>query len=227
MTAKTQAERRRQLRGLYAITPELHDSVRLVGLVRSALEGGARLVQYRAKGLAAGERALQARALLSLCRERGVPFIVNDDVELALSLAADGVHLGRDDGDPREVRRRLPDAIVGISCYDDPARAVAAAAAGADYIGIGSIFASPTKPHAILSGLAAIAEARRMTPLPVAAIGGITAANAAVTVAAGADMLAVISALFDTPDAQAAARALSRPFNMETDPHVRTQPTAL
>ena len=227
MTTTNEAERRRRLRGLYAITPETDDIARLLVLVRAALDGGARLVQFRAKSLPPRERARQAQALLGLCRERGVPLIVNDDVELAISLGADGVHLGRDDGDPREVRSRLKDAIIGVSCYDDPARAVAAAAAGADYVGIGSVFASPTKPQAARSGLAAIAEARRLASLPVAAIGGITAANAALAVAAGADMLAVISALFDAPDTTAAALALSHPFETESDPHVRTQPAAL
>jgi len=184
-------------------------------------------VQYRAKHLAPRERLRQAQTLLDLCRERDIPFIVNDDLELAVCLAADGVHLGRDDGDPREARLRMPQAILGVSCYDDPARAAAAADAGADYAGIGSVFASSTKPHAVRSGLGALAEARRLAGIPIAAIGGITAANAAQAVAAGADMLAVISALFDAPDVTAAARALSRPFDTESDPHVRTQPAAL
>lgn len=227
MTAKTSVERRSLLSGLYAITPEIDDLARLVGMVRAALDGGARLVQYRAKHLAARDRLRQAQALLAVCRERGAPFIVNDDLELALCVGADGLHLGRDDGDPRDARLRLPDAILGVSCYDDPARAVAAAEAGADYAGIGSVFASNTKPLAVRSGLAAIAQAKRRASIPVAAIGGITASNAADAVAAGADMLAVISALFEAPDVAAAARALSRPFETEIDPHVRTQPTAL
>ena len=220
-------ERRRLLRGLYAITPETDDLARLLALARCAIDGGARLVQYRAKRLAAHERLCQAGALLALCRERGIPFIVNDDLELALRIGADGVHLGRDDGDPVEARRRLPGAIVGVSCYDDPARAVAAAQAGADYAGIGSVFASSTKPQAVRAGLAALSEARRRASIPIAAIGGITAANAERAVAAGADMLAVVSALFDAPDVAAAARALSRPFDTDTLPHVRTQPATI
>ncbi|MCM2326468.1 MAG: thiamine phosphate synthase [Lysobacter sp.] len=221
------SERRRRLRGLYAVTPEIDDLARLRDLVDRAIEGGARLVQYRAKRLAARERRVQAESLLALCRERGVPLIVNDDLALAIVLDADGLHLGRDDGDPREARSRLPGAILGVSCYDDVALAVAAAEAGADYVGIGSVFASATKPQAVRSGLAALGEAGRLTGLPVAAIGGITQANAAEAVAAGADMLAVISSLFDAPDVAAAARALSRPFETEDDTHVRTQPAAL
>lgn len=223
----TSAPERRRLRGLYAITPETDDLAKLEGLARAALAGGARLIQYRAKRLASGVRLAQARALLAACREAGVPFIVNDDLELALAVGADGLHLGRDDGDPRAARQRLPGAILGVSCYDDPERAVAAAQAGADYVGIGSVFASATKPGAPRSGLGAIAEARRRSGLPVAAIGGIDPSNATLAVAAGADMLAVISALFGATDVTASARALSRPFDTEDDPHVRTQPAAL
>ena len=220
-------ERLAPLRGLYAITPESADPATLLPLVAAALDGGARLVQYRAKRLSARERAAVAAPLLALCRARGVPMIVNDDVELARALGADGVHLGRDDGDPARARSLLPRAILGVSCYDDPERAVAAERAGADYVGIGSVFASPTKPDARRAGLAALAQARRRVRLPIAAIGGITAANAADAVRAGADMLAVITALFDAPDVAAAARALSRSFEPEDDTHARTQPAAL
>lgn len=226
MPATTTAERRARLRGLYAITPEAQDVGRLLGLARAALDGGARLLQYRAKDTPARERATRGEALLALCRERGVPFIVNDDLDLALALRADGVHLGRGDGDPQAARERMPGAIIGVSCYDDPIRAVVAAAAGADYVGIGSVFASATKPGAVRAALDVIREARRAAALPVAAIGGITSANAGEAVAAGADMIAVISALFDATDVAAAARALSRPFDTEQDPHVRAQPAA-
>jgi len=221
------SERRLRLRGLYAVTPETGDPAVLLELVDRAIAGGARLVQYRAKRLAARERRLQAEALLALCRERGVPLIVNDDLALAVALGADGIHLGRGDGDPREARARLPGAILGVSCYGDVSLAVAAAESGADYVGIGSVFASATKPQAVRSDLATLGEARRRARVPVAAIGGITPANAAQAVAAGADMLAVISSLFDAPDVSAAARALSRPFETEADSHVRTQPAAL
>jgi len=227
MPATTIAERRARLRGLYAITPETESLGRLLFLTRAALDGGARLVQYRAKALASRDKANCAGALLALCRELHVPFIVNDDIELAIASGADGVHLGRDDGDPRAARERWPAAIIGVSCYGDPRRAVAAAAAGADYVGVGSVFASATKPGAVQSGLAVIGAARRAAAIPVAAIGGITVDNAGEAVAAGADMIAVISALFDAPDVAAAARALSRPFDTEHDPHVRAQPAAI
>lgn len=227
MAPTTKAERRRRLHGLYAITPESGDLERLLRLVGAAIDGGARLVQYRAKRLPPEERLRQALSLSALCRERDIPFIVNDDVGLAAAVRADGVHLGRDDGDPREARLRLPHAILGVSCYDDPARAAAAAEAGADYAAIGSVFASSTKPRAVRPALATLAEARRLSSLPVAAIGGITPGNAAQAVAAGADMLAVLSALFEAPDVAATARALSLPFDTKADPHARTQPAAL
>jgi len=148
----------------------------------------------------------------ALCRERGAVSIVNDSVELARAAGADGVHLGRDDGDARTARRQWPAAIIGVSCYADPSLARAAAEAGADYVGIGSVFASGTKPRAVRAPLDALRAAREASGLPVAAIGGITLANAGSAVAAGADMLAVISALFDARDIAAAARGFQSHF---------------
>ena len=223
----TGAARRGALRGLYAITPETDDQSRLLTLVESALDGGARLVQFRAKSLARRDRLQQAQALLRLCRGRGVPLIVNDDLDLAQALGADGVHVGREDPDPRVARERLPGAIIGVSCYDQPSLALAAAQAGADYVGIGSVFPSRTKPEAARAGLDALALARQAGGIPVAAIGGITAENAGEAVRAGADMIAVITALFDSPDVRAAARALSHPFDHSRPTHVRTKPAAV
>jgi len=225
--ATTRAERVARLRGLYAVTPEREDDAALVALVVQALAGGARLVQYRAKGLVPAARARQAAALARACRDHGALLIVNDDATLARDCGADGVHLGAGDGDPRAVRRAWPDAFLGVSCYDCPGLAVAAAEAGADYVGIGSVFASRVKPGAVRAPLERLAQARSASGLAVAAIGGITAANAPLAIAAGADMIAVISALFDAPDVAQAARDLSRPFDTEPVPHVRTQPAAL
>jgi thiamine-phosphate pyrophosphorylase len=216
------------LRGLYAITPETRDTESLVARSRLCLAGGARVLQYRAKGLDAAVALEQARRLAAECRAAGALFIVNDSIDLAEAARADGVHLGRDDADPREARRRLPRAVIGVSCYAAPERAREAALAGADYVGIGSVFASATKPSAVRAPLDAIARAKRAGGLPVAAIGGITPANAPEAVAAGADMLAVISALYDAPDVLAAARALSRLFDeYEVPRDVRAQPRAV
>lgn len=208
----------RRLRGLYAITPESGDTAGLVARVRAALEGGAALVQYRAKQRAPALALEQARELRELCRAFEAPFIVNDSLGLALAVDADGLHLGRDDGDVAAARSALPGRLLGVSCYADPQLARHAARGGADYIGIGSVFASPTKPGASRAALDVLAAARAAGGLPVAAIGGITPANAAQAVAAGADMLAVISALFDAPDVRAAARDLARHFSHDENP---------
>lgn len=203
------------LRGLYAITPQTPDTASLAARVEQALEAGAALVQYRAKTLPAALMLEQARWLAGLCRARHVPFIVNDSVELALACGADGVHVGRDDAGLAAARAQLPGGIVGVSCYADPASARAAAALGADYVAIGSVFPSPTKPGAARATLVQLAEARSAGGLPVAAIGGITPGNVARVVAAGADMAAVISALFDAPDVRAFARELSGHFHSQ------------
>jgi thiamine-phosphate pyrophosphorylase len=220
---------RAELRGLYAITPELSDTRLLVARVEQCLAGGAALVQYRAKDAAPALVLEQARALALACRAARIPLIVNDSPELALAAGADGVHLGRGDGTVARARAVLPHGIVGVSCYDDPRLAAAAAAEGADYVAIGSVFASPTKPGAKRAALESLAAAKRASGLPVAAIGGITLANASLAVGAGADLLAVISALFDAPDIEAAARSFARLFRNESanDSHVRPQPRAL
>lgn len=223
------ASERPRLRGLYAVTPGLADTAALCARVRQALAGGAAMIQYRAKE-APGNLALeQARSLAALCVQAGVPFVVNDSVDLALAVGAAGVHLGRDDEDPREARRRMPHALIGVSCYADPERARIAAHAGADYVAIGSVFASSTKPHAVRAPLELVARAREASRLPVVAIGGITADNAAEAIAAGADMVAVIQAVFDAPDVRAAAGAFARLFESPASGRhdARTQPQPL
>jgi thiamine-phosphate pyrophosphorylase len=224
------AAERMRLHGLYAVTPECADGERLASLVAASLEGGASLVQYRAKSLDPAAALAQARALRALCRRYDAPFIVNDSVALALAVDADGAHLGRDDGDLASARRALGARILGVSCYDRPELARAAARAGADYVALGSVFASPTKPGAVRLPLERLREARAASGLPVAAIGGITPANAAEAVAAGADMLAVISALFDAADVRRAARELAAPCiaSATSHPdHVRAQSRAV
>jgi thiamine-phosphate pyrophosphorylase len=193
-----------KLRGLYALTPEGADLERKL---RAALEGGVACVQYRRKQ---GTRD-EAAAVVRLCREFGVPVIVNDDVELALEVGADGAHLGRDDGDLAAARKRLGRRLLGASCYDDLALARAAVAAGADYVAFGSVFASPTKPQAVRAPLHVFREANSLG-VPLAAIGGITLENAPALVAAGASLLAVISDLFDAPDIRARARQYGKLF---------------
>jgi thiamine-phosphate pyrophosphorylase len=185
----------------------------LVSMVSEAIDGGARLVQYRDKSRDAARRREEAAGLAALCRLHGVPLIVNDDVELASEVGADGVHLGRDDPAVATARRRLGEAaLIGVSCYDRFERAVAAAAAGADYVAFGRFFASATKPDSVRAETGLLRRARRELGLPVVAIGGITPENGGALIAAGADMLAVVRAVYAAADVRAAAAALARLF---------------
>jgi thiamine-phosphate pyrophosphorylase len=192
-----------KLRGLYAITPE---GTGLVDKVSQALEGGIALLQYRRKSAASPE---EAKALLALARRYSVPFIVNDDLELALQIGADGVHLGREDGDLPTARKKMKSKLVGASCYDRIDLARAALAAGADYVAFGSVFPSPTKPSAVRAPLSLF---KHDLHKPACAIGGITLQNAPQVIAAGADLVAVISDLFDAPDIARQAAAYRKLF---------------
>ena len=210
MSAVLRTASRPKLAGLYALTPDLSDTATLSLRTEAALAGGVSAVQYRNKAAPAALRREQAGALRELCKARGAIFIVNDDVELALAVGADGVHLGRDDATVAAARARLgPDAIVGVSCYDELERGEAAIAAAGDYIAFGSFYPSLVKPNAVRAPLSLIAEAKARWPeISVVAIGGIAAANAVPLIAAGADAVAVISALYDAPDVLLAARDL-------------------
>ena len=203
--------------GVYAITPETADTERLLAQVEAALAGGVAAVQYRDKSGDVARRHEQASELAALCRRFGAPLIVNDDLRLADLADADGVHLGRDDGSIREARIILGKGkFIGASCYQSLDLALAAQAAGADYVAFGSFFASPTKPAGPRASLELLHAATPMLRVPIVAIGGITAANAPQLIDAGADSVAVLSALFDAADVRAAARALNQLF--ETEP---------
>jgi thiamine-phosphate pyrophosphorylase len=191
------------MRGLYAITPARVD----LDAVRRALDGGIALLQYRAKPPDADEAA----RVVALAKEYGVPVIINDDVALALSSGAAGAHLGRDDGDLASARAKLKGRLLGASCYNSLEAAAAAVGAGADYVAFGSVFSSPTKPAAVRAPLSLFSDARSLG-VPLCAIGGITLDHAAELVAAGADLLAVITDLFDAPDITARARGYARLF---------------
>jgi thiamine-phosphate pyrophosphorylase len=196
-----------KLRGLYAITPELAGNA-LRGKVAQALAGGIAMLQYRKKSRQDLE---EARSLAAMCRERGVPFIVNDDIEIAIAVGADGVHLGRDDGDLAAARSKLGGKLLGASCYDSLAAARAAVAAGADYVAFGSVFPSPTKPRAVQAPHALFGDAKTLG-VSLVAIGGITLENAPQLLKAGADCLAVIADLFDAADIAGRARAYGKLF---------------
>lgn len=202
------------LRGLYAIADTATLGGREPGRVMAAaMAGGARLVQYRDKSADDARRHREASALVSLGRAHGVPVLINDDLALALAVGADGVHLGADDADPAMARESLgADTIIGVSCYDELARARAAAHAGADYLAFGRMFASTTKPGGPRPAPGVLHSARRETGLAICAIGGITTANAPMAIAAGADLVAVIGDLLLAADVRARAAAFAELF---------------
>lgn len=202
------------LRGLYVITgSNLTPGEKMLPAVSAAIQGGARLVQYRDKSSDRTGRELQARGLLRLCHDHEVPLIINDDVELAAVIGADGVHLGDADMALDEARVRLgPRVIIGVSCHASLERALRAVQAGADYVAFGSFFASPSKPGAVRAPLSLLESARHTVNVPICAIGGITPDNGAALVKAGAHMLAVISGVFAQPDIAATARRYAQLF---------------
>ena len=197
----------RQLRGLYAITPDIVDIAVLVAKVEAAIAGGAQAIQYRNKTAPHSLRRKQAAMLARVCGGGGALFIVNDDVALAREVGAAGVHLGEDDGDVGRARARLGEGmLIGASCYNDLSRAKRLVAEGADYVAFGSFFPSTTKLGARHADPALLRRAKSLR-VPVVAIGGITAANGRALVEAGADALAVISAVFDPDDLAEVTRA--------------------
>jgi len=202
-------------RGLYAITRQ---GPRSTGALESevvlALEGGAVAIQYRDKSEQHARRKEEAVALRALCSVQGVPLIVNDDIELASLAEADGVHLGRDDPALRAARNRLgSEAVIGVSCYASLERAVEAERAGADYVAFGCFFPSSSKPGAPPCPVSVLEAARDALGIPVVAIGGITADNGAMLLDAGADLLAVVDAVFAQSDVRAAAARIAELFD--------------
>lgn len=193
---------RQQLRGLYAITDSgLACGRDLGGSVSAALQGGAKIIQYRDKSSDRERQFTEAAQLLRLTQAHHALLIINDDVELAAGTGADGVHLGRHDMSFAQARQRLGrHAIIGASCYNRLDLAHQAQQAGADYVAFGRFFPSQTKPEAIQATPDLLQQARLELDLPLVAIGGITPENGGPLITAGADMLAVINAVFGQPD---------------------------
>ena len=203
---------RKPLRGLYAVTPECMDDDWLLKAVGAAITGGASIVQYRNKGADEATQHRQARLLVQACQPRGIPLVVNDSVDVALAAGAAGVHLGKGDSDPALARERLgPRALIGVSCYDDLELAERVSGT-ADHVAFGSLFGSTVKPDTVRASLDSLSVARARG-WNVVAIGGIDASNAHQAITAGADAVAVITALFGAPgrpvgEIQRAAREL-------------------
>ncbi|WP_020482386.1 thiamine phosphate synthase [Methylomonas sp. MK1] len=203
-------------RGLYAITqPENRTINQVVKDVEAALRGGASVIQYRDKNPVDAKQL--AGQLLTICRTYHVPLLINDSIELALAVGADGVHLGRNDGEVAEARRLLgPNAIIGVSCYNDVEKALSVAQAGADYVAFGRFFPSGSKPLAAPAEIVSLQRAKQSIGVPIVAIGGILPENGGQLLAAGADLLAVIGGIFDH-EPESAARAYQALFNHQPE----------
>ena len=200
------------LRGLYAIT-DGRTGPPLIEAVAKALHGGAAVIQYRDKSDDAERRRWEASDLLNLCRSFNVPLLINDDVDLACEIGADGVHLGRDDLTPSAARSMLGEkAIIGVSCYNDLERASHFHESPVDYLAFGAFYPSPTKPNAARADLDLLEEAHQRFDKPIVCIGGITVENAPALIQTGADMVAVITGVFGADDITAAARRFAELF---------------
>ena len=207
-----------ELRGLYAITDSGFKAHAIEQQVQRAIAGGARVIQYRDKSDDAALRRAEASAILAVCRRAGVPLLINDDVALAKQVGADGVHIGRDDGELTQARAALGgEAIIGVSCYNQPQLAQQALAGGADYVAFGRFFSSQSKPEAVQADVPMLAAARAALNCPIVAIGGITPDNGRPLIQAGADMLAVIRGVFAAPDVTAAAQAFAPLFDFSPE----------
>jgi len=190
--------------GLYAITQtENKSGDTIINEVAAAIKGGAVIVQYRDKNPA--DAPFLARELVKICHQHGVPLLINDDIELAALVGADGVHLGREDGAVTQARKQLgSDAIIGVSCYNFVEQAIAAQAQGATYAAFGRFFPSSSKQLAAPAQIETLRQAKRALAIPIVAIGGILPDNGAQLLAAGADLLAVIGGVFDHQPEQSA-----------------------
>jgi thiamine-phosphate pyrophosphorylase len=201
-------------RGTYAITPDIPLTEALLSKIDIALNNGIQVIQYRHKTFATADTINAVIKLRGQCHARQIPLIINDDVELAYRVGADGVHLGKDDLDYRQILQNNPRRLwVGVSCYDSLDRARDAIAAGADYIAFGRFFPSTTKPLASPCSLAILQRAAQLTTLPIVAIGGITPDNGRALLAAGANLLATVEGIFGQSDCGAAARRFQQLFN--------------
>lgn len=199
---------RNLLSGLYAVTDaSVTDPEKMFQNVEQALLGGARCIQFRDKSDNHEQRLQTSIALRELTRRLNALFFVNDDIDLAKEVSADGVHLGQDDTDLGKAREQLGQhSLIGISCYNRYELAEEAAKQGADYVAFGSFFSSSTKPNAVKADIQLLHRAKQQLGIPVVAIGGITVDNGLSLIEAGADMLAVVDGIFGQTDITAATR---------------------
>ena len=206
---------KKHIQGLYAITDQqLIAPKKFAARVKQVLQGGAQIVQYRDKSQQHQLRFEQASIVVDLCKKFGAISIINDDIELAKIVKADGVHIGTDDDELSYARQELGEQkIIGVSCYADLSLAEQAVADSADYVAFGSIFSSPTKPQAPIAGLDILRQAKQSLRVPIVAIGGITLDNLDDVVSSGADAVAIISGVFANEDISQQALQFSQAFN--------------
>ena len=204
-----------RLSGLYGITDQqlMPDLTSMLKQVEKSLKGGAKIIQYRDKSSDLKKRVEQASALNTLCKQHKAILLINDDAGLAAGIGAAGVHLGQSDGAVTEAREMLgPDAIIGVTCHDSIQLAEKAATEGADYVAFGAFFPSKTKPDAKPAPMSLLQEAKQKVQLPIVAIGGISVDNADQIISAGADMVAVIHALYTQGNITATAKQFHQLF---------------
>ncbi|WP_415893284.1 thiamine phosphate synthase [Neptuniibacter sp. PT8_73] len=203
------------LQGLYGITDSdlMPDTETMLRKVEQSIQGGAKIIQYRDKSSDLKKRVEQASALNLICKKNKIPLIINDDAGLAAGIGAAGVHLGQSDGAIEEAREMLgEDAIIGVTCHDSLELALKAQQAGASYLAFGAFFPSKTKPNAKPAPLSLVKDVKDKVNLPIVAIGGISVDNADQIVTAGADMVAVIHALYANKKVTAAAKQFHQLF---------------
>ena len=208
----------KKLKGLYAITDAKLMGKNLLSMAEQAINGGITILQYRNKMASITQQQQEASALAALCKKNNVLFLVNDNIELAIKVNADGVHLGQSDTNLQQAREQLGDKIIGVTCHNDIELARLAQQQGADYVAFGRFYSSQTKPSAPPAELSILTEAQKSLSLPVAAIGGITPETAAILLNQGADMLAVIHGIFAQDDVFAASQQFVEIIDSPNEP---------
>jgi thiamine-phosphate pyrophosphorylase len=199
--------------GLYAITPDLLDTDALVDATKQVLAGGAQLIQYRNKIADQTLLREQAKQLLKHCRAYGIPLIINDHLEIAIELDADGLHVGQDDISVSTARHQLGrDKIIGVSCYNRLDFATQAQEEGADYVAFGAFYTSVTKLNTVTASIDLLCQAKQKIAVPVVCIGGINLNNAIRLIEHGCDAIAVSNALFQVKAIQSSAQQFSGLF---------------
>jgi len=195
--------------GLYGVT--IDNDAEIQAKVTAALQGGANIIQYRDKSYLPDREDIAGK-LCNLCQEFGAMLIINDDIDLAVAVNADGVHLGKNDLNIEAAREKIGDKIIGVSCYNKLELALEAEQQGADYVAFGRFFPSVTKPEAVPAEISLLQEAKVLLSLPIVAIGGITTTNAQSLIQAGVSSVAVIDGLFNQQNIKKTAEEFSKLF---------------